>query len=186
MIMQKMILDGKEISYELKHSRRASRMRLCIYAGGYITVTVPDKFSVEKVENFALQKSDWILKKLDFMKNRNYNPVFHRHSKREYEKYKKQALELVQDKIGKFNKIYGFGYNKIYIRNSRSRWGSCSTKKNLNFNYKIVFLPENFLNYIVVHELCHLGEFNHSKRFWNLVEKTMPDYKEVKNKIRKL
>jgi len=88
-------------------------------------------------------------------------------------------------KVAKFNKIYGFEYNKINIKNQKTRWGSCSKKGNLNFNYKIALLPERMAEYIVVHELCHLGEFNHSRKFWNLVAKTMPEYQEITEDLKR-
>jgi predicted metal-dependent hydrolase len=184
--MQKIILRGKEINYKLKESKRASRVRLCIYHGGDMSVTIPREYPMEKMENFILEKADWILKKINLMKNRRYNPIFHKYSKKEYRKYKKQAFILARKKVEELNRIYGFDYNRISIRNSRSRWGSCSEKKNLNFNYKILFLPEDLLNYIIIHELCHLGEMNHSKRFWNLVQKAMPDYKDMRKKMKKI
>ena len=85
-----------------------------------------------------------------------------------------------------FNQIYGFQYNKINIRNQKTRWGSCSKKGNLNFNYKIALLPEKYADYIVVHELCHLKEFNHSRSFWNLVARTIPDFRERKKRIKNI
>lgn len=83
-----------------------------------------------------------------------------------------------------FNRNYKYSWNKISIREQKTRWGSCSQKKNLNFNSKIALLPEKLAEYIVVHELCHLGEFNHSKRFWNLVEKILPDYKQRRSDLK--
>lgn len=70
------------------------------------------------------------------------------------------------------------------IRNQKSRWGSCSTKGNLNFNYKLAIIPSHLADYVIVHELCHLGEFNHSQKFWDLVAKTMPGYKEMRNELK--
>jgi len=94
---------------------------------------------------------------------------------------------LVKDKIEVFNKIYGLiPLNRIAIRNTKSRWGSCSTKGNLNFNYRIVFLPPKLADYLIVHELCHLKEFNHSKRFWDLVARAVPDYKKLQKELKKI
>ncbi len=103
----------------------------------------------------------------------------------EYLKYKEVARELVRKKVEEFAGVYGFKFGKISVRNQRTRWGSCSRKGNLNFNYKIALLPARLADYIVVHELCHLGEFNHSQKFWDLVAKTMPDYLALRAELRK-
>ena len=179
-------LNGKRISYRLKQSKRSRRVRLCVFCGGSLVVSAPQGINFKKIEEFILEKAEWVLEKMKIMEKRHYNPIFHKFSKNEYKKYKNQALNLVQNKIEEFNKIYGFSYNRISIRNSRSRWGSCSAKKNLNFSYKIIFLPEDLQNYIIIHELCHLREFNHSKRFWDLVKFTIPDCKEIKKEIKKI
>lgn len=105
-------------------------------------------------------------------------------SKSEYLKYKNQALELVRNKLEHFNKFYNFKYNRVTVRNQSTRWGSCSKGGNLNFNYKLALLPENLVDYVVVHELCHLGEFNHSKNFWGLVARMVPDFKERRQELR--
>ena len=76
-------------------------------------------------------------------------------------------------------------FNKINIKNQKTRWGSCSKKGNLNFNYKIALLPQHLADYIIVHELCHLGEFNHSRSFWNLVAKVFPEYLGIRNELRR-
>lgn len=101
-----------------------------------------------------------------------------------YEDYKKIALKLVTRRLAYFNKTYSYAYNKITIKRQKTRWGSCSQKKNLNFNYKIVFLPSELSDYIIVHELCHLNEFNHSSRFWKLVYRAIPDYSNTRARLR--
>jgi len=105
--------------------------------------------------------------------------------KGDYLKYKENALALAENRIRYFNKIYQFWLNAINIKNQKTRWGSCSRKGNLNFNYKIALLPLQLADYIIVHELCHLGEFNHSRKFWDLVGKTIPDYGLLRNELRK-
>ena len=105
-------------------------------------------------------------------------------NKTDLKKYKTEAKKLVEEKILEFNKFYGFKYNRITIRNTKSRWGSCSTKGNLSFNYRIVMLPPVVADYLVVHELCHLGEMNHSAAFWALVARTVPDYKQRRKELR--
>lgn len=94
----------------------------------------------------------------------------------QYLKHKEEARALVKARLEYYNSFYNFTYKRISIKNHRSRWGSCSKKGNLNFNYRIALLSPDLADYIVVHELCHLGEFNHSKSFWMLVARTLPDW----------
>ena len=75
-------------------------------------------------------------------------------------------------------------YNHVSIRNQRRRWGSCSSKKNLNFNYRILTLSPELRDYIIVHELCHLKELHHGKTFWDLVERIIPDGQALNMKVR--
>jgi len=104
---------------------------------------------------------------------------------KEFIENKEKARELINERLKFFNKFYDFNFKKISVKKQNSRWGSCSRKGNLNFNYKILFLPKNIADYIIVHELCHLKEFNHSPRFWALVAKTIPDYKKIRLSLKK-
>lgn len=105
--------------------------------------------------------------------------------KLKYQKYKTEARILVGQKLEKYNQVYNFKYNRVSIRDQKTRWGSCSKKGNLNFNYKIIFLPEDLADYIIVHELCHLKEFNHSIRFWSLVAQVFPNHLKLRAQLRK-
>jgi len=103
-----------------------------------------------------------------------------------YLTYKEQARTLVHERLNHYNEHYGFAYNRVAIRNQRRCWGSCTSLKNLNFSYKILFLPTELQDYIIVHELCHLEQLNHSENFWNLVEQTIPTWLELKSDLRLL
>jgi predicted metal-dependent hydrolase len=107
-------------------------------------------------------------------------------NRNQYLKYKEQARILVENRISHFSKFYDITINRIAIRNQKTRWGSCSRNGNLNFNYKLVLIPENLADYVIVHELCHLKQFNHSKNFWNLVAETIPDYEERRESLKKM
>ena len=100
-----------------------------------------------------------------------------------YRAHKERARALVHERLIYWNQYYGFTYNRVAIRNQRSRWGSCSQKQNLNFNYKLVFLPIELIDYVIVHELCHLKHFNHSQAFWNTVGETLGDYRKRKKQL---
>lgn len=91
----------------------------------------------------------------------------------------------MQEKIAYWNTFYNFKFGRISIKNTKSRWGSCSKKGNLNFNYRIVFLSPHLADYLIVHELCHLGQFDHSPKFWNLVSKTVPDHEKCRAELKR-
>ncbi len=177
-------LHNKEIEYTLKISRRARRMRLAVYCGGEFVVTVPQSMGQGIIEQFIIKKSQWIIDKIAYFKQFPAK-VFTKNSKRDYLKYKENALALAESRINYFNRQYGFLINSVNIKNQKTRWGSCSRKGNLNFNYKIALLTPRLADYIIVHELCHLGEFNHSHKFWNLVAKSIPDYRDLRSELRK-
>lgn len=111
---------------------------------------------------------------------------FSKRTRKDYLEHKNQALILVHDRLKYFNNFYNFKFNRVSIKNQKTRWGSCSKKGNLNFNYKIVLLPPKLADYIIVHELCHLKELNHSDRFWNLVAKTFPDYLKLRQELKNI
>lgn len=185
MTLKKIKVKDKEINYNLRRSRRARKVRLTIYCDGTLTATVPQRFSSAVLEQFIVEKSQWIFKKMDYFENFGHKELW-RNNPGDFLKYKNEARTLAEEKARYFNQFYGFNVRKISIRNQRTRWGSCSRNGNLSFNYKIVYLPEPLANYIIVHEICHLGEFNHSKHFWQLVEKTIKDYKNLRREVRKL
>lgn len=173
----------KEIVYSLKVSTRTRRMRLQIHRNGELVVTVPKNIEYGLIEKFITEKSTWIAKKIRYVDSIK-DKIFLNSSKREYVTYKEKALMLAENRITYYNRLYRFNINSIRIKNTKSRWGSCSKKGNLNFSYKIALLPKDLADYIIVHELCHLGEFNHSKRFWALVSKAIPNYLELRKNFK--
>ena len=92
----------------------------------------------------------------------------------------KGLKETITKRVSYFARLMGVSYRNITIREQKTRWGSCSSEKNLNFNWKLILAPPEVLDYVVVHELCHLKEMNHSKAFWDEVEKVMPEYETYK------
>ncbi len=106
--------------------------------------------------------------------------------RRSYLTHKESARALITDRVIHFNKHYNLPLGKIAIRNQVSRWGSCSKKGNLNFNYKLLFLPAELRDYVIVHEICHVKEFNHGPNFWNLVGEVVPDHRAMNKALRKI
>ena len=185
-------LNNRLIEYTLRVSARARRVRLTVYRDGRLVVTTPARVGHDFVARFLQEKSAWILEKIDHFVAHPVviHPVVQafpkRLTKKEYAEYREKARIFVHNKITEWNAHYGFRVHKISIKNQKTRWGSCSRFGNINFNYKIALIPEHLADYIVVHELCHLGELNHSQRFWALVERTIPDYKKRREELRGL
>jgi hypothetical protein len=99
--------------------------------------------------------------------------------------YRKQAKSLILERVKYFAKIHQLHYEKITITSARTRWGSCSPKNSISFSWRLIMTPLDVVDYVVVHELAHTVHHNHSKRFWGLVEKILPDYKERRKWLRK-
>lgn len=158
-------------------------MRLAVYCDGSVVITSPLGVELSLIEKFIADKKQWVWDKIRFFKSVD-NKAIRTFSCKDYLENKNKALALAEERVRFYNKIYGFSFNKIFIKNQKTRWGSCSCKKNLSLNYKIVFLPKKHLDYIIVHEMCHLKEFNHSRKFWALVEKALPDYLDIKKELR--
>jgi predicted metal-dependent hydrolase len=186
MSKKSIILQNKQVEYSLRQSARARCLRVTIYPGGELAATLPRNFRLEQLERFLIQKADWILRKINLAKKRKSSILLPKASRREYLARKEEAFALVENKIDYFRSVYNLCPAGISIRNQKTRWGSCSRKGNLNFNYRIVHLPEKYQDYIVVHELCHLKQFNHSRNFWNLVAEAIPDCKKIRKEIRNL
>jgi len=105
-------------------------------------------------------------------------------NKQDYLTRKEEARALIISRLEYFNQFYNFTYKRVSVRQQRTRWGSCSRQGNLNFNYRLLDLSPDISDYIIVHELCHLKEFNHSSRFWSLVAQIIPDYAARRAKLR--
>lgn len=146
-----------------------------------VTVRVPGRMTDQEIDRMLREKELWIKKNLQKMKEKreqqglqNVRSI----TMDEIQKLADQAAIDIPKRVAYFAKIVGVDYGRITIRNQKTRWGSCSSKGNLNFNCLLMLAPEEVIDYVVVHELCHRKEMNHSKRFWNEVEKVLPDYRK--------
>ena len=100
-------------------------------------------------------------------------------------KLRDAARKIILPRVEWYAQTYGFKYNRVALRAQRSRWGSCSIKGNLNFNVKLIFLPIELVDYVIVHELCHLRHMNHSKAFWDEVFQILPNAKALRKQMRR-
>ncbi|MBP9779544.1 M48 family metallopeptidase [Candidatus Gracilibacteria bacterium] len=100
-------------------------------------------------------------------------------------RYKEYAKDYLAEKLGELAQRYKLHYEKLYIRDQKTKWGTCSTKKNIGLNRKLIKMPAEIIEYVICHELAHLKEMNHSKRFWAVVEELYPDYKEAMKRVKR-
>lgn len=150
-----------------------------------IKVRVPRRASKAQIEEMLKAKHDWILKTLDKIEQRNTaeareyeeaKPL----SSEEVKKLKKEARNHLASLTEYWAEKIGVSYGRISIRGQKTRWGSCSSKGNLNYNYLLMLCPDEVAEYVVIHELCHRIHMNHSKDFWNKIEAFCPNYKQAR------
>jgi len=164
--------------------RRSSRktISLQITRDMRLIVRAPNRMSKGDVQKFIQSHASWIEKHMARIAAQNNQAAENvgdsKLSDTEISVLKEQARNILPAKAEHFAPLIGAAYNRISIRCQSTRWGSCSAKGNLNFNCLLMLTPEEVQDYVVVHELCHLKELNHSPRFWAEVEKVLPDYRE--------
>ncbi len=168
------------MEYEIIRSKRRT-LCLQIKRNGSVIVRAPFKTSERVIDDFVNKHTDWINKKLISVKSKK---EYEATDKETVEKLKRQAKEFILPRVSYFSKIMGVFPERVSINSAKTRFGSCSSKKSLNFSYRLVFYPPEAIDYVCVHELAHLTEMNHSKKFWAIVEKYLPDYKERKKLLK--
>ncbi|MSU80978.1 M48 family metallopeptidase [Anaerobutyricum soehngenii] len=164
---------------------RSNRKTVAIQVNSNLSVTVraPRSASEKDIEEILKKKEAWISKHIEKIKETKERVEAEPTEKLTREKVialAEEALKVIPERVEYFAKVIGVTYGKITVRNQKTRWGSCSSKGNLNFNCLLMLAPPEVLDYVVVHELCHRKQMNHSKAFWLEVEKVLPNYKEVR------
>ena len=156
---------------------RSSRRTLALEIGRDLTLTVraPIKMPLSVIEEFIEKHDKWIEKKLDVMKNREIKPD--NLLPEEIAALKMRAKEILPKKVDYFAEIMGLKPAGVKITSAKKRFGSCSGKNSLCFSYELMLYPDEAIDYVVVHELAHIKHRNHSAKFYNLIEKYLPDYK---------
>lgn len=150
-------------------------MALQVSEDGTITVRAPYRVPVREADLFVESHRDWIFARIaSYERMRAVKPVY---TDAERKAGMEQAKNVFAAKCRTFAAQMGVTYGRITVREQKTRWGSCSSKGNLNFNWKLVLMPEEILDYVVVHELAHRKEMNHSTAFWAVVGSVIPDYR---------
>lgn len=177
--------NGNKISVKIRRSARKT-VALEVKTSGEVIARVPNQFPATDVEAFIERHRVWILKKVELAKTRELKrqelafPKIEELTAKDIEDIQKKMLEMTMFYAEKMKVSVG----RITIRNQKTRWGSCSSKGNLNFNYRVYFLPEELLEYVIVHELAHRRHMNHSKEFWEEVAIFFPDYKACRERLK--
>ena len=165
------------VEIEVIRSRRKT-LQLEVQRGGRIVVRAPVWARESDIQRFVNEQQSWIEKNVHNMVEKEKQMAeLTLLSPEEIQALAEEALKVIPERVRYFAPLVGVSYGRITIRNQRSKWGSCSGKGNLNFNCLLMLTPRSVLDYVVVHELCHRKEMNHSPRFWAEVEKILPDYK---------
>ena len=167
-----------QISYQIIRSSRKT-MSLEIKADGSVVVRAPLRLSETKIQKFVEEKQEWILKNLEKIQKRDAQKKnVQKLSALERQHLQNKACVVIPRRVAYYAEKLGVSYGKITLRQQKTRWGSCAANGNLNFNWLLILAPPEVLDYVVVHELCHRMEMNHSQAFWKEVEKILPDYQE--------
>lgn len=144
-----------------------------------ITVRAPQRVTQKEIKRILEKNDSWIQKHIEMLREKQAEAEdVKKLTAEEIKTLAEQALKLIPQRVEYFARQVGVTYGRITIRNQKTRWGSCSSKGNLNFNCLLMLAPKEILDYVVVHELCHRKEMNHSKAFWTEVEKVLPDYRQ--------
>lgn len=176
--------DNQTMTLRVIRSARKT-IGLQVKEDGEVLLRIPNRLSARALQDFLNREQSWIWQKAEQMQSRikqreatGATPVG---------QLSREELEKIKEKIGSrvryYGKIMGVTVGRITIRNQKTRWGSCSSKGNLNFNYQLYYLPDELLDYVVIHELVHRRYMNHSADFWAEVEKYCPDYKIYRKQL---
>ena len=169
---------------------RSNRKSVAIQVNSDLTVTIraPKNITQKDIEQILKDKEQWIQNSIEHMKQKKaqydamkVNPL----TNEEINELADRALKYIPERVKYYAGVIGVSYGGITIRNQKTRWGSCSSKGNLNFNSLLMLTPPEIIDYVVVHELCHRKEMNHSKAFWREIEKVLPDYRNYEEWLKR-
>jgi len=169
------------ISFDTIEIIRSNRktIGLEVKTDGRVIVRAPSRLPAADIRKFVADHEEWIQKHLEIVKKHKEKPAPpDKLSMEEIRELAEKALKVIPGRVEYFAEKVGVTYGRITIRNQKSRWGSCSAKGNLNFNCLLMLMPPEVLDCVVVHELCHRKEMNHSKRFYEEVLRVYPDYRK--------
>ena len=170
------------MSYTVEVIRSDRRsLSLELRADGTLLVRAPRRMSMLRIRSFLAAHRDWIEKQ---HRKHAARPTVEKLTEEELKALKKEAKNRLTARAAYFAPLVGVSFGRVAVRCQKTKWGSCSAKGNLNFNCLLLLAPPEVMDYVVVHELCHRLEMNHSARFWQNVERVLPDYRDCRKWLR--
>ena len=161
----------------LERSHRAKRLNITVKPFRGIRVAVPKGVSFKKAEQLARNKSEWL--KSNVEKMREFEKLCETASANKITIDRKEARKILVGRLEEIAQQHGYKYNRVSIRNQKTRWGSCSGNNNISLNVKLTLLPDELRDFIILHELVHTKAKNHGKKFWNEMLKVEPKAREL-------
>ncbi|MBQ9945030.1 MAG: M48 family metallopeptidase [Clostridia bacterium] len=169
------------IPYSIVFSKRKT-LSLQVKADGTVTVRAPAGTKQKIIEDFVDKNSAWLEKTKKKMLSKQ--ELFREASSEEEKELRKKAKAVLPEKISRYSSLIGVMPTRITITGARTRFGSCSGKNSISFSFYLMRFPEEAIDYVVVHELCHIKHHDHSKEFYKEIEKILPDYKQREKLLR--
>lgn len=168
-----LIIEDIELPIIFERSRRKT-LAISVTDKMQLYIKAPLRMPEREIDRFIKQRKFWIYKQAKRVQKAAENHV--EYSEREQMMMREKARSVLTEKTDRYKKELNVEYNKIRIGDQKTRWGSCSSKGTISYSWRLILMPEEIQDYVVVHELCHLHEMNHSKRFWEWVAGVIPDY----------
>ena len=184
MVTETKTLEIEGVPVLFKRSRRARRISVSITPFCGVCVSVPYSFSYSKAEIFVLSKMKWVRKHLEKIKHYEYAGESGNNLDRFDNTEKVAAREKLVKRLALLANRYGFTYNSVSVRNQKTRWGSCSVKNNISLNVKLVRLPEELTDYVILHELVHTRVKDHGPLFWAEMDKLVGDGRRMRRRLK--
>lgn len=179
-------IGNTQLECRVQKYKKSKRLAISVAEDGKVRMSMPYWCTYRQAKIFLDKKQQWIVRHFENTKNRGARSILSLGTYEDYLENKEIARNFVQQRVDHFNKFYCLDIERISIKNQKTRWGSCSSRNNLNYNYRIIFLTPEQSDYLIVHELCHLQHLNHSKKFWQCVGQTIPDYKRISKTLKNL
>lgn len=165
-----------------KKSKKARFLRLSIDNSKKIKVVIPRNTPLKNAEKFLHSKTDWILKQITKIDQRNNFTLQNAINSNLYSKEK--AKDIIRNRLNELSQFHGLCFNRSFIRSQKTRWGSCSAKNNINLNIKLINLSAELRDYVIIHELVHTKVKNHGQQFWAEMTKYYSNPKAIDKKLR--